>query len=593
MSSATVPATDAADNLGHEINNISIANNNNFRNISNGDAKTNGVYATPTTTNNNRSTNNNNAADDDEEEEEDERVYLLHIESRGENTVGRRPTKRDVILSVVERDLDEIIDTKSPARTPILTGRDGTTAVIPEAEASVLAESVLHDSFLLDLPEAEIESRLRTIQRELGSDFDIEMCEKAEKLEELLDREYKVHDSAFYLVDLGTVVRKYEQWVTLLPNVKPFYAVKSNPDKAIVKTLKAMGCGFDCASQAELQMVLDMGVAPSDVIFANPCKMNPHLIYAKQHNVTKMTFDNLAELQKIHQLFPEAELILRILPPDASSAVCNFGAKFGADKKTTKSLLKEAKRLGANITGFSFHVGSGCWDPKAYTLALELAHDVYITAKNEHGFNIKYLDIGGGYPAADNQDSVSMPQICETLVPAINRLFPPESGIELIAEPGRYFCGEAVVLAVNVIAKRAKVPAPSTTVDLDDEDEDEAEGEANSRADAEEEEQVLYYLSDGVYGSFNNVMFDHQHPVPQLSAMAKQSAEAHAAPSKKSTLFGPTCDSIDVICRDINLPELEIGSWLYFLNMGAYTMAAASSFNGFSPPPRKYIITPG
>mmetsp|Transcript_7535 Transcript_7535/g.13631 ORF Transcript_7535/g.13631 Transcript_7535/m.13631 type:complete len:213 (-) Transcript_7535:2927-3565(-) len=109
----------------------------------------------------------------------------------------------------------------------------------------------------------------------------------------------------------------------------------------------------------------------------------------------------------------------------------------------------------------------------------------------------------------------------------------------------------------------------------------------------EEEEQVLYYLSDGVYGSFNNIMFDHQSPMPQLSTRAKQTAEDHGLQNKKSTLFGPTCDSIDVICRDVTLPELDIGSWLYFLNMGAYTMAAASSFNGFSPPPAKYIITPG
>jgi len=109
-----------------------------------------------------------------------------------------------------------------------------------------------------------------------------------------------------------------------------------------------------------------------------------------------------------------------------------------------------------------------------------------------------------------------------------------------------------------------------------------AEGEAEKEENKEIGKEILYYLSDGVYGSFNNIVFDHAQPSP---ATFKNSEV-----TRKSCLFGPTCDSIDVICKDIDLPELEIGDWLYFMNMGAYTVASASSFNGFKPPNAFYVV---
>jgi len=58
-----------------------------------------------------------------------------------------------------------------------------------------------------------------------------------------------------------------------------------------------------------------------------------------------------------------------------------------------------------------------------------------------------------------------------------------------------------------------------------------------------------------------------------------------------STVFGPTCDSIDIIARSVLLPKLKVGDWMYFQNMGAYTMAAASAFNGFQPSERFYVCS--
>jgi ornithine decarboxylase len=107
------------------------------------------------------------------------------------------------------------------------------------------------------------------------------------------------------------------------------------------------------------------------------------------------------------------------------------------------------------------------------------------------------------------------------------------------------------------------------------------------------QDDFAYYVNDGVYGAFNNLMFDHAIVRPRVLRLEVD--DPHEVKGDQllyaSTVFGPTCDSIDVIARSVLLPKLKIGDWLYFQNMGAYTMAAASSFNGFEPTERMYVCS--
>jgi ornithine decarboxylase len=114
--------------------------------------------------------------------------------------------------------------------------------------------------------------------------------------------------------------------------------------------------GFDCASISELRTVLGMGVSPSRIVFANPCKSAISLQFASNMGVLKTTFDNSDELDKIKQTMPNAELILRIHACD-ETALVNFGEKFGATQNLTLGLLRNASDLGLNVIGVSFHVG--------------------------------------------------------------------------------------------------------------------------------------------------------------------------------------------------------------------------------------------
>lgn len=365
-------------------------------------------------------------------------------------------------------------------------------------------------------------------------------------------------EDTFFVGDLGEVYRQHMRWKKNLPRVKPFYAVKCNPDPKVLQLLAGLGTGFDCASKAEIDQVLSMGVEPARIIYAQPCKTNSYVRYVANQGVKQMTFDNADELRKIAKLFPDAELFLRILTDDSSS-LCRLSLKFGASLDATDGLLALAKELGLNVVGVSFHVGSGASDPLAFLKAVQDA-DVVFKQAYAHGFDLHTLDVGGGF-SGDTFDDMAC-----VLREALDEYFPPH--ISIIAEPGRYYVSSAFTIACNIIARRAI--------------ENHATGET----------AYMAYVNDGLYGNFSSIMFDHQHPVAKVLRTGRRcyynTPCADAVPEQVSagieySIWGPTCDGIDRITESIRFDhELDVGDWLYFENMGAYTKCSATKFNGFS-----------
>jgi ornithine decarboxylase len=304
--------------------------------------------------------------------------------------------------------------------------------------------------------------------------------------------------------------------------------------------------------------VLSLGVDPSRIIYAQPCKTKSYIRHASATNVRQMTFDNADELYKIQALFPDAELYLRILTDDSSS-LCQLSLKFGAALSDTADLLSLAKDLGLNVVGVSFHVGSGASDPVAFQRAVEDARTVFDQAAAV-GYSLHTLDVGGGF-TSDLFESMA-----GVLSDALDALFPPS--IRIIGEPGRYFVARAYTLACSVIARRQV-----------------------SGALAKNLPQYMLYLNDGVYGNFSSIIFDHQEPVPHVLRAAGEQprGKPHGRPFATAStnpieysLWGPTCDGIDCIAARCELPcVLDVGDWLYFPDMGAYTRCSATKFNGF------------
>eukprot|EP01123_Difflugia_compressa_P012631 TRINITY_DN548_c0_g1_i6.p1 TRINITY_DN548_c0_g1~~TRINITY_DN548_c0_g1_i6.p1 ORF type:complete len:508 (-),score=79.35 TRINITY_DN548_c0_g1_i6:54-1577(-) len=370
--------------------------------------------------------------------------------------------------------------------------------------------------------------------------------------------------TVFSAVDLGRLVYQARLWKACLPRVQPYYAVKANPDLNILRTLLILGVNFDCASKGEIEQMLSLGAFPHQIIFANPAKGFEHIEYAKKKNVRLMTFDNLAELKKIMQYFPSAEVVLRISSNDSMSLL-PFGYKFGARREDAFALIQACSQMKANLVGISFHVGSGCYSPVGFIDTLHRAKEMFIEAER-HGLHMSLLDIGGGFPG-DDEGPITFNKIAAAIAPVIDALFPED--IHVIAEPGRFFCTSTTTVALQVYAKRdymARKLDPETN-------------------EVVEIKEVQYYCPDGVYGNFNNIIYDHAKPICRPLQEPPLDATLY-----NSTFFGPTCDSIDVIAKNVSFPSLELGEWVYYHNMGAYTIAAGSCFNGFERPPIFYRI---
>jgi ornithine decarboxylase len=360
-------------------------------------------------------------------------------------------------------------------------------------------------------------------------------------------------DEAFYLIDLGRLARQTQLFQKLLPRVYPHYAIKCNPNPVLVQTLALFGVGFDCASAKEIQIAFEAGATPEQIIYANPCKQVSALKYAAAHDVLVMTFDNFEELNKVKAHHPHAHLVLRIAVDDSQS-VCQFNTKFGARAKDIPRLLETAWGLSLNVVGVSFHVGSGCGSVQPFADAIASARAIFDAAAAQ-GHPMSLLDIGGGFPGhvSTYQNNLTFENICACVNAALDQHFPDGCGVRIIAEPGRYFVAASHTLVTTVIAKRDQP--------------DVQPGQPS----------VAYYISEGVYGSFNCTVFDHY----AVTANVVDARRAAGAPIV-TKLFGPTCDSIDCVIKSCALPELQVGDKLYFENMGAYTTAAASHFNGFS-----------
>ncbi|XP_062131133.1 ornithine decarboxylase 1-like [Drosophila sulfurigaster albostrigata] len=362
-------------------------------------------------------------------------------------------------------------------------------------------------------------------------------------------------DEALNICDLSSVERKFQLWQQHLPRIKPYYAVKCNDNPIIVQTLAALGAGFDCASKNELKLVLNCNVEPERIIFANPCRPVSHLDYAREQHVLKGTVDNEFEVYKLHKHYPNSNLIVRF-KCEAKAAQCPLGDKFGCDADIDASaLMLLAKALDLSVTGTSFHVGSGCSEFEAYERAIKKAKNIFKFGELL-GYDLKLLDIGGGFPGSDDEQFGNIAGIVNK---AVEKHFPDER-IEIIAEPGRFFVAAAYTLVCKIHAKR------------------------EVRNAAGKLDTVMYYLNDGVYGSFNCILYDHQ-----VVTAEHYLDDAENLPTFKSLIWGPSCDALDKISEDLRLPNLNRGDLIGFPNMGAYTVPIASAFNGFPLPKTLYF----
>ncbi|MCX5678774.1 MAG: type III PLP-dependent enzyme [Candidatus Omnitrophica bacterium] len=368
-----------------------------------------------------------------------------------------------------------------------------------------------------------------------------------------LKRIAEKHGTPVFIVDHEKIRQNYREFTESLPRVQAYYAVKANSLPEIVKTLYKMGASFDVASFPEFMIVYDniknlpakkrQDFIWDKIIYANTIKQIETLHKLDQFKPL-VTYDNIMELRKIKIHCPHAGLCLRIRVPNTGSMV-ELSSKFGAHPGEAVDLILEAFKAGLVVEGISFHVGSQCNNFENYMQALQLSASIFKESESR-GHKIKILDIGGGFPVRYNNKSKSFKILAKMLNTEIERLFPED--IEILAEPGRFMIATAATLVAKVIGKAVR------------------------------DGKKCYYIDDGIYHTFSGVIFDHcTYPIKAFKDGEK----------KVSAVFGPTCDALDTISIAEELPELEIGDLVYAENIGAYSHASSTYFNGF--PPAKVI----
>jgi len=368
------------------------------------------------------------------------------------------------------------------------------------------------------------------------------------------------HGTPLLVVDHEKLRQNYLEFKEKLPTVQAYFAVKANSDTDIIKTMYDMGASFDVASFQEFMKVYNnikhfpekerQQYIWDNIIYANTIK--PASILRKL-NVYKplVTFDNIEELKKIKKNAPDVRLVLRIRVPNTGSMV-ELSSKFGVHPGEAVDLMAEAIGMGLGVEGISFHVGSQCNNFENYVLALSLSSSIFKEAQlrgldigfiDKDGKKMKVLDIGGGFPVKYTPDVKPFSMLARKINSEIKRMF--NGDVDVIAEPGRFMVASTCTLVTKIIGKSIR------------------------------DGKTCYYLDDGVYNTFSGQVYDHQsYPLHSFKDGEK----------KVCATFGPTCDAFDTISLADELPEdLEIDDLLYAENIGAYTTASSSFFNGFKP----------
>jgi ornithine decarboxylase len=344
----------------------------------------------------------------------------------------------------------------------------------------------------------------------------------------------------YLLMDKELIKEKVSLIGKKIRNARVFYAVKANPDIEVLRLLNTFGIGFEIASEGELRMLASLGVEPERIITSNPMKTFRFLEEAVDYGIRYFAYDSEAEVEKLMKYAPGSNVYVRLTVPNEGSE-WPLSKKFGVELEDAVRLLVLAKKKGLNPVGITFHVGSQCNNVYNWNSAIEKARELWDLAEAS-GVKLTVLNIGGGYPIRYTKKVVDIETIESKIDKVLRQKFP--ANVEIFIEPGRAVVGDAGVFVATVIGKAAR-------------------GDEN-----------WLYIDVGV---FNGLM-------ESVGGIKYHYIVGSRNESKKWTVVGPSCDSFDVIDRDVELPDPEVGNRILIPSSGAYTISYASEFNGFSIP---------
>ncbi|MDK2839065.1 MAG: ornithine decarboxylase [Thermosipho sp. (in: thermotogales)] len=353
------------------------------------------------------------------------------------------------------------------------------------------------------------------------------------------------HGTPILVMDLEVVRDNYKRLVENVKNSKIYYAVKANSHIEILKLLRDLGSYFDVASRPEIEKLLSIGVEPERMSFGNTIKKSSDIAFAYEKGIKMFAVDSEMEIEKIAKNAPNSDIYVRIstngMEDDADWPLTK---KFGTSVDHAISLVKYAHSLGLNPIGVSFHVGSQNYNPENWRVAIREVSVVFEEARRM-GIEMKMVNTGGGMPVKYSKNIPTVEEISAVINEAIADYIGED--VTVILEPGRSMVGNAGVMITSVILRSQKG------------------------------EEKWIYTDAGVFHGLTETIQNIRY---EVEVIGKEDEE-----KEKFVLAGPTCDSVDVMYYDINLPKTTTMDDLVVLyNTGAYTTEYGTNFNGIPSP---------
>lgn len=344
------------------------------------------------------------------------------------------------------------------------------------------------------------------------------------------------------------------QFLTGFPGLVT-YAVKSNPDEAVIQNLVTAGIrGFDVASPFEIDLIGRLAPCAARH-YHNPVRSRREIAHGVREGIRAWSVDSRSELDKLFGQVPVAmdgqgvEISPRFKLPVLGAAY-DFGSKFGAMPDQTADLLRLVADRGY-VASLTFHPGTQCTDPIAWESYIRVAREICDRA----GVKARRLNVGGGFPSHRVAGvEPDLPSIFAEIADTVAECFGDDAPV-LVCEPGRGLCADAYALITRVKGVR-----DGTSV----------------------------FLNDGVYGGLAELpVIGNLDRIEVLTPQGKpRIGERHGR-----VVFGPTCDSVDRLPGELPLPDdIAEDDYVIFHGAGAYSVVINTRFNGFGALTRATVM---
>jgi diaminopimelate decarboxylase len=348
------------------------------------------------------------------------------------------------------------------------------------------------------------------------------------------------------------------------------FAVKSNSNLAVLRTLAGLGSGFDVVSAGELRRVIEAGGDPGQCIFAGVGKSEPEIEFALRHGIYCLNAESEPELERINRVAARLKLLAPVavrLNPDVAAhthkkiATGTYQNKFGIALEKVEAVYGRAAELkGLRLRGLQMHIGSQITQVAPFEQAVRKVLPLAQRLKERHG--LEFLSIGGGlgivyqgalasgspgwWRSAQARNVLTPRTYAARLLPLLQPL-----GLRILVEPGRFISGNAGVLVTRVeYLKRT--------------------GKKN------------FVVVDAAFNDLiRPAFYEAYHEIAPVTRTR--------GPRIKADVVGPICESGDFFCHDRFVAKVGEGDYLALMSAGAYGFAMASNYNA-RPLPAEVLV---